>query len=206
MVADADAEKLLGSVIKRGVEGGCLRAIRWVIRRDPMRDSSVCQSPLRALAGVRPSESRVMIIFDHHGSGREATPARELEGEVIGQLRRAGFPESDVECIVLEPELEAVLIPVWDRVAELLAARRSAAPPTREQVLSKAAVQRGEEPWTAQLSRQPKEHFDAMLRLLRLRHEPSVFADVGSQVSLRSFKTGYAGGRLAARLTSWFGA
>lgn len=182
--------------------------IRWIIRRDPMRDSSVCQSPLRCLAGVRPSLSRLLVMFDHHGSGRESTPARELEVEVVGQLLRAGFPRSDVECIVLEPELEAVLAPAWDRVAAVLAARRNIAPPTYEQVLAKAGIRSPAEAhvWAAELARQPKEFLDAMLRILRLRHEPSIFADIGRQVSLRTFKEGPAAGRLAACLTGWFGA
>lgn len=205
VVADADAEKLLESLLRRGVEGRCLRPFRWVIRRDPMRDSSVCQSPLRALAGVRPGESKLLILFDHHGSGREATPARELESEVVGQLLRAGFPAQDAQCVVLEPELEAVIVPAWDRVGELLSARRKVAPPSPDQVLAKAGLPPASARlWSAQLSAQPKECLDGMLRLLRLRHEPAVFADIGKHVSLRTFKQGDAAGRLAASIVRWF--
>lgn len=205
VVADADAEKLLESVLRRGIESGCVRPFRWVIKRDPMRDASVCQSPLRALAGVRPSESKLLVLFDHHGSGRETTPARELEAEVLGQLMRAGFPESNARCIILEPEIEAVIAPAWDRVAEVLSARRNEPPPSREKVLAKAGLaSTAEDAWRTALLAHPKECLDGMLRLLRLRHEPAVFADIGRQVSLRIFKQGDAAGRLAACLVGWF--
>lgn len=207
VVADADAEKLLEAVLTRGIEGGCLRSLRWAIRRDPMRDASVCQSPLRALAGVRPSESKLLVLFDHHGSGREGTPARDLEADVVGHLVRAGFPKGHAECIVLEPELETVIVPAWDRVAEVLSARRNIAPPTYEQVLLKAGLPRmPAEGWNKALANRPKECLDGMLRLLRLRHEPAIFAEIGRQVSLRTFKQGDAAGRLAACLVGWFAA
>jgi hypothetical protein len=207
VVADADAEKLLESVLRRGVEGGCLRSFRWVIRRDPGHDASVCQSPLRALAGVRPSESKLLVIFDHHGSGRETTPARDLEADIVERLVRAGFPETGVACILLEPELEAVIVPAWDRVAELLAARRKLAPPTHEQVLARVRSSgTSAEAWSKALSEQPKECLDGLLRILRLRHEPSLFAEMGRHVSLRTFKQGGAAARLSACLLKWFGA
>lgn len=210
VVADHDVEMFLGAVLNRAVDRRCLRPIRWIVRRDPMRDAGVLQAPCKAIPDVRPGTSRVLVLLDHHGCGRDDVPAPDLEGEVKRQLERAGHTKAC--CIVLEPELEVVLLPVWDRVADLLAKKRPERPsPTRLDVLTKIGIvlRRDESEanrWAEATRGRPKECFGGLLRCLNLRHQPRLFEEIAEEVSLPALKKGDAGGRLAAKLVEWFGA
>jgi hypothetical protein len=50
----------------------------------------------------------------------------------------------------------------------------------------------------------PKELFEALIRLLRLRRSPPLYARIGERVSLRALKGEVALARIAAAIASWF--
>lgn len=213
VVADADAEKLLHGVIARGLQRGCLRPHRWALRRNPMRDPAVRLAPLAGSPDAKPGSTRVLVVLDHHGCGRAETPAREVENEVILKLQQAGFGSDAVACVVLEPELEVLLGPAWDLIAALLAKKRAHDPPSRAQVVAAGnlpteTAELGEptdEAWQELLLSRPKECFDGLLRALRLRHQPALFEEIASRVSLPRLKASPTARRIAAQLEAWFG-
>ncbi len=209
VAADLDVEVFLGTMLKRGIERGCLRPHRWVIRRDPMRDAGVRQSPCKAIPDIRPDTSKILIVLDHHGCGSDDAPAADIEDAIQAQLHCAGHHRAS--CVVLEPEFEAVLMPVWDRMVSLLAAKRpGVAVPSRQTVLSRGGVRaESREPteteWQAALSNHPKECVLGLLRCLRLRHQSPLFREIGQEASLRALKNGAAVRRIAEQLVGWFG-
>lgn len=211
VVADADVLWFIDGVLRRGVERKCLRPLRWVLRRDPMRDAGVRQSPLRAVPDVSPGCAKLLVVLDHHGCGGEAEPPEAVEAQIQGELERAGFSAEGARCVVLAPELEAALVPVWDRVAELMAAKRQRPAPTPAAVMvalsrSRPAVECEVALWSSSLERHPKECFLGLLRLLNLRHQPALYEEIAREVSLPALKEGEAANRLAGQLTRWFGA
>ncbi len=210
VVADADVEAYLDRVLARGVERHCLRPFKWVIRRDPMRDSGVRRSPLRSVPDLKPGAGKLLVVLDHHGCGNESEGPEAIEAELVDRFQRAGFARGDARCLVLDPELEEVLVPVWDRAAELMATKRKQSPPPPAQVL--AALRRGRtgpgvntRDWDATLARQPKECFLTLLRLIGLRHQTALYDEIAREVSLPSMKRGRTGSRLGELLVQWFG-
>lgn len=210
VVADADVHWFIDGVLKRGVERQCLRPLRWIVRRDPMRDAGVRQSPLRAVPDLSPGSAKLLVVLDHHGCGGEAEPPGDVEAQIQGELERAGFSAEEARCVVLAPELEAALVPVWGRIAELMAAKRQRPAPTPAAVMvalarSRPAVESNALQWSALLARHPKECFVGLLRLLNLRHQPALYEEMAREVSLPALKDGEAAKRMAELLTRWFG-
>jgi hypothetical protein len=141
VVANADAEMLLNALLQRGIERQCLRRFPWKILRDPMRDAAVRREPektLRAMHFVRPP--KVVIAFDHEGSGIEETKPEVIESEVQMRLTSLGYRGEDVCCIVFAPELEVALVPVWSRCLELLAKRRNRPCPSIPELLKRGQL------------------------------------------------------------------
>jgi hypothetical protein len=211
VVADADVEKLIDRVLKRGVQRKCLRSLRWVIRREPMRDPGVRQSPLRAVPDLKPGCGKLLVILDHRGCGKDVETPDTVEAELREKVLRAGFGVDDAKCVVLEPELEEVLVPVWDRVAELMAVKRRAKAPSPSQIMARLGLSADDETpvheaWRAWLAQQPKECFLGLLRSLNLRHQPALYDEIAREVSLPALKEGRAGRRLGDVLVEWFGA
>lgn len=64
VVADADAEAMVRTLIDRGLERRCLEPTEYAVRRHPMRDAAVCRNPLSALQGMRPGATKVLVVFD----------------------------------------------------------------------------------------------------------------------------------------------
>jgi hypothetical protein len=207
VVADADVEQFLAHTLRRGVERRCLREFTWEIRRDPMRDAGVRQSPLRSVPDLRGDRAKLLVVLDHDGCGRELERPDEVERSLMNQLARAGIPDGGADCVVLAPELEAVLVPVWDSVAEIIAQKRHRQAPTPAQVMRALAspLECPSQAWQAVLAQRPKECLHALLRLLQLRHQSALFGEVACRVSLPSLKQGVHAARLFARLNEWFG-
>ena len=212
VVADADADRLMRALLQRAIDSGCLRRFAWVVIRDPMKDSAVWREPTRALApylGV--SGRRLLVIWDHEGSGREDDDPADVESDVIVRLTQAGAGPSDISAIALLPEVEAVFEHTWERVVTLIAETRGRAAPSDADVLRRAGVKLRDGEDAAEAARQysarrPKEYLQAVLKLAGLKHEPSLFEDLGRRLSVPALKRGEASGRIAAVLVRWFGA
>lgn len=208
VVADSDAEQFVKVLLTRGIQRRCLREFAWVIRRDPMHDAGVLQAPLRSVPEVRTTESRVLIVLDHHGSGREDVTPEDVEEEILASLERSGVTRSRARCVVLAPELEIVFSEVWDDVAQMAARRRQKEPPPRDVVLGRArgVADRGLWSFESAMKEQPKELLLALLSYLNLRHQPSLYQDVAGAISLSRLKENVFARRFATILQEWFGA
>ena len=54
------------------------------------------------------------------------------------------------------------------------------------------------------IAESPKETFEALVRLVRLRRSPALYERIGSQVSLAAMKKDATALRIAAQISEWF--
>ncbi len=189
LFADADAERFVTKLIARGVARRCLRNFAWQAVRDPMHDARVATDPAAALGPfLRDEALHFIILWDHHGSGREDVEPSRVEADVKDALSRVGVDKERVAAIAFDPEFEIALVPVWDRVLAELAKKRS--------LLHAATVTPDEA--------EPKQSLRRALNEYRLRASPPLFEELASSLSLERLKMGNAIGRLAEVLVRWF--
>jgi len=115
--ADEDARRAVEAMIKRGV-GRCLSPFAARYLRHTGRDARVAQQPVEFLreSAALHATSRYLVLWDHHGSGRERQAPRDVEADVCRRLVGAGIAAANVAAIAFVPELEAVYGAAWDRV------------------------------------------------------------------------------------------
>lgn len=210
LFADLDAQRLISGLIERGQERNCIRQIRWRPIRDPRRDviHLVQENRLRPLLERQDRQTRVVLVWDHEGSGREADAPQDVESQTVQQLVTSGFREDHVTAVAIYPELEAVLLPAWDRVKQILSAERGLLAPTDDEVRREAArftYQGIPDDAATALSVRPKEMFLALVRLVRLRHSAVLYQRLGLQLSIPQLKReGSALLRLLENLAEWY--
>lgn len=207
LFADQDAKLMFERVIERGQQRGCIRALRWRSLRDPRRDAAVAQDPARVLEPFFGGRSKVMVVWDHDGSGREGEPPASVEAAATRALTRRGFVAADVLCVALVPELEAVLMPLWDRVAQALVQRRRAPAPSDAAVAGRLARRHGVD---ASLGLEhfkqsmPKEAWLALVVEAGRQPSARLFEELGDELSIPALKATPAVDRVTKQLQAWF--
>ena len=104
MVADNDAQLAVEELLKRHQSMG-IRKIDYDMIRHPQRDSGCRGKPEALLRGFSNTHQYALVIFDHHGSGRDNLPVASVESETRELLRRNGWCDR-AEVVVIAPELE----------------------------------------------------------------------------------------------------
>lgn len=208
LFSDSDMQKLVERLIERGQERkSCTRPFRWRSVRDPRRDT-VWREPDRALQVFFRTDSRFLIVWDHQGSGSETLTSEKIETRVVSRLTTLGVPENRVLAVAFNPELEISFRKVWPRVKRVVSDRRGMEAPEDLMILDEARkhLPRLEfsESFEEALAHTPKELFEALVRLVRLRQSPALYEEIGSRVSLQGFKAEPALSRIASAIASWF--
>lgn len=204
--ADADAKALFDQVVERGQQY-CVSSFRWRSIRDPLRDN-LRTDPLGILHPFLAEQPKVLLLWDHHGSGAEHRDPAEVEAEVLATLMGAGVEEGDALACAFRPEVEAVLVPVWDRVRQLMAQKREQLPPPDTEILALAQrrFRRMGIPDSVgeALTSNPKEMFEALLGILNLRFSAAVFEEMGRELSIPTMKDDDTTNRVLLKLVEWF--
>jgi hypothetical protein len=209
LFADAEMQRLFEELIERGQTTGrdCTRPFRWRSLRDPQRDT-VWREPDRPLITFLRMRCRFLILWDHHGSGFEGRPGREIEDLAIKRLVEAGVRRDMILAVAFDPELEVAFRNVWTRIKQVIAEPREILPPEDADILTEAQSLRPKlritADFDAELALHPKELFEALIRLVRLRKAPNLYARIGARVSLRAVKRETAIARIATAISSWF--
>ena len=208
LFSDLEMQKLFERLIERGQTGrDCTRPFRWRSLRDPRRDT-VWREPDRPLTPFLKTDCRLLIVWDHQGSGFEARPSSEIEDMAVQRLVGAGIPQERVLAVAFQPELEVAFLPAWPKVKRVVAEQRRVSPPEDAAVLldarKSASKLRIPEDFDAALARYPKEIFEALVRLVRLRRAPDLYTRIGEKASLRALKRESAILRIATAISSWF--
>jgi len=188
LLADQDTRRFIEAVIDRGIKRRCLPPLKIEYVIDPMKDSSVVRrahDSLRSFA--RRPWPRVVVIWDHDGSGRQMESPATVEDEVRALVERIGFPRDHLLSLAIDPELEVLLGPVWESVLDAL---RDIGSRLRPDVAFSA--------------RDPKQSLELAAIQARVKLAPHVFKEIGGRVSIPALKKTSVGGRLSRQLERWF--
>jgi len=113
-----------------------------------------------------------------------------------------------VLAVALDPELECLFRSVWPKVKSTIAQERRVVPPEDSLILAEAQRAVPKLSWSEEfaeaLDENPKEIFEALVRLVKLRRAAPLYAKVAEQVSLPLVKKESAAERIALRISSWF--
>ena len=207
LFSDSEMKGLLEKLIERGQAGrNCTRPFRWRSLRDPRRDT-VWREPDRPLSLFLKMNCSFLIVWDHQGSGREDRDPADVEAEAVSNLVQAGVPRDRVLAVALDPEVEIAWRPVWSKVKQLVADERQIEPPSDARILAEAQRAKPRlripDDFETALGRFPKELFEALVRLLRLRRNPPLYGKLGRAVSLRAVKREAALARIADAISTW---
>ncbi len=176
LVADRNMEAALQGILTRRKSLG-IRQIDADIRRHPRQDGGCCREGVEYLSAFARSYTHALLLFDREGSGREEDSAEDLERELEGKLKTAGWNDR-AGVIVLDPELE---IWVWSdspHVDDQLGwAGRKLDLRTwlRKQQLLKPRQQKPD---------RPKEALEAALQVVRLPRSSAIYKALAQKVSL----------------------
>jgi hypothetical protein len=188
LLADQDTRRFVEAVIERGLKRRCLPPVRIEYVIDPMKDSSVVRRADALLrACVRRPWPRVVVIWDHHGSGRQRESSTAVEADVLALVERTGFPRDHILTLAVDPELEALLGPVWETVLDAL---RDIGSQPRPEVAFSAL--------------DPKASLEMAAVKARVKLAPHIFSQLGGRVSIPALKQSEIGGRLSGQSETWF--
>lgn len=205
---DSEMKLMLEALIERGQENrNCSRPFRWLSLRDPRRDT-VWREPDRPLGLFLGMKCCFLIVWDHQGSGSEDQPPAEIEAHVVHRLTELGVPRDRILAVAFNPELEISFRMAWPRIKRIVAGERRTEPPADSLILEEAQRRnprlRIADDLDHAFASHPKELFEALIRLLRLRRSPPLYAKIGDRASLRALKGEVALARIATAVASWF--
>ena len=177
LVADADAEWALRTLLEQRSESLGIRPLRYEVRRHPGHDPGVFREAPAFLRAYVQRADYALVLLDRAGSGVEhRLAAQEMEGELEERLKRNGWSglPPRAAAIVLDPELE---VWVWTRsphVAEVLGVSQE----QLEHILGRLPATEGGKPAA------PKEALKKVLRQSRRPFSARIFRELAERVSL----------------------
>ncbi len=195
MVADNDAQLAVDELLKRHQSMG-IRKIDYDLIRHPQKDSGCRGKPEDLLRGFSNTHRYALVIYDHHGSGRDNQPVASVEGETRKLLSRNGWSER-AEVVVIAPELEAWMwsdSPEVDRVFGWQAKTPSLQDWLRREGLMGQAESK---------PRDPKEAYHRTVREVRKAVSAAHFKELAKAVSFRRC-TDPSFARFLKILEKWF--
>lgn len=137
-----------------------------------------------------------LLIFDHEGSGKEATAPQELQKSLNAEFVSSTWGER-ARTIVLSPELEIWIWSDSPHVDEVVG-WKNRNPKLRPWLIEQDYLQTGEVK-----PARPKEAFEAALREARKPRSASLYQQIAKRVSLRRC-TDTAFIELKGILSNWF--
>lgn len=197
LVADADAEWTLRTLLETRTTALQIRSLSFTIVRDVGRDPGVF---LNAPALLRPyvgQTAYAIVMLDWHGSGKEhQLSAEDMEMDLENRLHKNGWVDKHGQvratAIVLDPELE---IWVWSRSPHVSTVL-GLTPEELQQILSNFPTTSIGKP------QHPKEAMLAALRRSGRPHSARIFQELAKQVSLQTQERAF--NKLRQTLQIWF--
>jgi len=197
LVADSQTQRVLEQLLTERRKSLRIRPMNFRVFVHPERDPGCLNKPEAILGGLAGSAQRALLIFDHHGCGREQEPPEKLEEETRKRLHRAGWDPGRVEVILISPELEAWVWSDSQQVAQSLGWEGTTADLKRWMASEGLWQSNTEKP------QRPKEALEAVLRTTGEGPPILVLVKLASGVSLARC-TDRAFARLKQTLRKWF--
>lgn len=198
-VADADALAFMRAVLERPQALG-IHPVDFDIERHPMRDSGMVQSGAELVRMKKGKYQKALLMWDHHGSGRDHKQTPEMvEQEIQNRLDAFTWSGSSA-VVVLVPELEQWL---WF-CENALAAHYGVSTDQLIQWQSEQADKLGITSDSLK-AEQPKELFEHMMRnRLRRTISPRDFEEIGKRASIARLLECASFLAIAEILRGWF--
>lgn len=177
LVADKNMEHAVRGLLQRRQALG-IREIDAEIFVHPRHDPGCVNEAHDFLRPFTESHRRALVLFDHDGSGREATAPSALASLVKQRLEAGGWQDR-AEVIVLAPELE---IWVWSASPQVEACLGWAG---REPRLREWLAASNQWPPGQAKPTDPKAALEMALREARKPRSSAIYLDLAQKVSLR---------------------
>lgn len=187
LVADSDmraiVDVLLGQKYMYQLK---IREINYEIVKHPRKDPGVRKEAQEILKIHRNYFLKALILLDYEGCGFKGKPEK-LENEIKSKIIQTKFwQESDVEVIVIYPELEVWVWGVSDKFSELF------------------GIDLGFN--FKNKPKNPKEEFEVILRRIKRPYSSSIFRELASKVAYKHIENcrDRAFIKFVSTIRSWF--
>ncbi len=196
LVADKDMQHALKGLFSRPRALG-IRPVAHDIYVHPQHDPA-CARPegVQFLSRFAAQYDHGLLLFDHEGSGREATSTAALQREIDQRLVRSAWGER-ARAVVVAPELETW---VWSESphVDAVVGWSGRSPALRDWLVGEGRLEAD----TSKPAR-PKEALHAALRAAGVARSASLYQQIAERVSLQSCKD-RSFRRLRSTLREWF--
>jgi hypothetical protein len=198
-VADADALAFLRAILQRHQALG-IRPVTFDIERHPQRDAGMVQSGAELVRMKKGRYHKALLMWDHHGSGRDHRQAPNLVAQDI-QGKLDSFTWSGNSSVtVLVPELEQWL---WF-CENAVAAHCGITQAQLDQWVQERSLKLGKTA-DAMKQQQPKELFEHIMReRIKRTISPRDFDEIGQRASVNALLACGSFNSIALTLQTWF--
>ena len=195
LAADKDLEHVLKGLLARPEALGT-RPVDADIFVEPEHDPACALRGVDFLVNLSADYGHGLLIFDHMGSGREATTPQHLQTTLNEAFASSVWGERG-RAVVLSPELEAW---IWSDSphVDVVAGWRDRDPKLRPWLIEQKYLRVGEVK-----PARPKDAFEAALREAQKPRSASLYQQIAERVSLRRC-TDTAFLELKSILSKWF--
>ena len=195
LAADKDLEFALRGMLSRPEALG-MRTVEEDIFVHPEHDPACALRGVDFLDNLSGQYRYSLLIFDHEGSGKEATVPQELQESLNAEFVSSTWGNR-ARAIVLSPELEMWIWSDSPHIDEVVG-WKNRNPRLRPWLIEQDYLQTGEVK-----PDRPKEAFEAALREARKPRSASLYQQIAERVSLRRC-TDTAFLELKGILSNWF--
>ncbi|WP_153188653.1 hypothetical protein [Candidatus Magnetaquicoccus inordinatus] len=198
MTADADAEAVLRRVLQRHQSLG-IRKVDVEVERYVGRDAGVVKEGPALLKLRKGQFAKVMLIWDHHGSGKEQEPAAQVQQHISAKMENESW-SGHYLAQVLVPELEEWL---WHN-PEAIGKHLQVDEPLLQEWQQQFAAKKEMEVVDCR-KRYPKELFFYCLQRKRNHNpRPEDYRKIAGIASLRAWQKSESFKRIVILLKEWF--
>ena len=197
--ADMDAKMFIYSILQKHKAIG-IRPITFDIEAHPLHDSGMVKSGAELSRLKKGKYTKIILIWDHEGSGREHKyQAREIEVQIRQKLDVITW-SNDNDAIALVPELETWL---W-HCKQAIASHYSLDIQSLDRLIEVAARQLGMASDRAMYVK-PKELFELLVRDgIGRTISPKDFQMIGQYAGIHNLEASKTFLKLRTTLRSWF--
>ena len=176
LAADKDLEFALKGLLARPEALG-IRALEADFFVDPEHDPACALRGVQFLSNFAAQYRYGLLMFDHEGSGKEATDAQQLQRSLNDAFARTAWHKR-AKAIVLKPELE---VWIWSESPHVddVAGWKNRNPGLRPWLIHQGWLEEGKVK-----PARPKEAFEAALRAARKPRSASLYEQIAKVVSL----------------------
>ena len=177
LAADKNIEHTLKGLFSRPQSLG-IQPIEVDIFIEPEHDPACAIRGVSFLSSFSNNYSFALLVFDHQGSGKESITVQDLQDQLNAELTQSTWGTGRARALVLAPELETW---IWSNSPHVdkITGWKNRTPGLRPWLAEQGWLQDGQ---TKPI--QPKEAFEAALRVAHTPRSSSLYLKIAKKVSL----------------------